>query len=99
MGLLPEEFYKMRVSDFALMKKGFSAKLNYEQAILRKQASIILSPFIKNVWDIMRAWKIEGDQPNQISEATKSVLARLKKGGFTYVKVGKQIVEVPNVEN
>lgn len=105
MGILPEDFYRMRFRDYILLKNGFYNKRLYEQRVLRNVVTIAISPHLQKAPVAERIWPIAGDdeikreRDKRVSEETLKILNRHKEGGFVYVKVGNKIVPVKKENN
>lgn len=97
MGLLPDQFYPMRVDDFNLMRKGFFKKREDEADIARTSVAMIISPWLKNYIDKRKLWPLSRDQEyfREQKERAQKIL-KMHREGVEYRKVGKIIVPVKN---
>ena len=64
---MPEVFYAMEFTDFMLMREGWNDKLEYEQAVVKKQTMLILSGLVggKKVHP-EKLWPLRGDNMKQV---------------------------------
>jgi hypothetical protein len=95
MGLLPDDFYRMRTDDFNLLRRGFFNKREYDAEVIRKAVAIIITPWLKSPADPRRIWPLSVDRKYLEEERRKSqeTLAKMREG-IQYIKQGKVIVAV-----
>ena len=97
-GLLPDQFYRMRYTDYILMQRGFANKRIYDQAVLRKAVSIVIAPWLKNSVSASSFWPLPFDDQAGAAQRALETLRRMKEkdGTVYYVLEGGKIIEVIN---
>lgn len=66
MGLMPDQFYRMRRVDFEIMRKGFGKKLEYEKELLKLMCASIAAASTGQ-YPVKAAMEIWGESGTQIS--------------------------------
>jgi hypothetical protein len=97
MGIMPDQFYPMRVDDFNLMRRGYFKKREDQVDITRTAVAMIISPWLKTPIDKRKLWPLNKDSEyfKEQKERAQKVLKSLRSG-IEYRKVGKVIVPVKN---
>lgn len=84
-GLLPNDFYRMRYSDYVLMQQGYADKVREDRDVLRIAIANLLMPYVEKGKRISKydIWTLSGDeeekkeQQEMRSEISKASLHRL----------------------
>lgn len=94
LNIKPWELYRMTIRDALLAIAGLREKDLYNQSILRKATTLIMSSFIgvKAVGIIKKGWPIDGSEDNK-EELIKTAIERMKKANeFDDTKKVKHIL-------
>lgn len=82
-GIPPKDFYRMRYSDYLLLKRGFVDKRDWEQMVMGQHAMLVINPWMKHPITREQIWPTGKDKAKksgqQISEESLAVLRRFKE--------------------
>ncbi len=84
-GILPKDFYRLDISEYVLLRKGFFDRKINEQRVLRKVVMCVIAPWVKQMPDPYRFFPVAGDDElrewnkEQMIQVSKRAMERLRR--------------------
>jgi hypothetical protein len=82
LGLQPDVFYSLEVSDYLLIRKGYIGKMINEAKLLRHQTALIVEALVgkgNGVRFVMESWKLDDDSQEMSVEKIREVLKKKRE--------------------